>query len=814
MNKKLLGTLGLALVVGSNSLYGQEITLPSIVSNQYQGSLDDHAEFEIIQDNNVQINGNQNISGNMSINTNTQMGIDTSIGMQVDKDKTTDTQGNLDKNTSSNIDTNINTNTNIDVNTNINTDINADTNINTDINADTNVNNDINIDTNESLAGVEENLNNKIILTLDSKAAIVDGVEQELTTPPIVVNGTTLLPMRFVADQVIGAEILWDQVTQTVTMTKDDTVVSVTIGSNVAVIDGLEIELQVAPVSKNNTTLVPLRFLSEAFNVKIDYDAINKTITLEKPIKQDNQDIIETPNQAPIASFYFPEDYVAGQVVSAVNDSFDPDGDVIVDQLWSIVGEKTLTNKELSNMFKTPRAGTYTVGLKVQDAKGLWSDWNYQTVTILPNQAPVVTSLVPTKTSFAQGEAITFLPYTYENESWETVKEGKWTYRKVGEAANRATLGKPTHLFTEGDYIITLYLDDAYGNRSVGFETAVHISNEVVDSELNYKFSLGLIGEWIDNFDNMNYLNFKQAEILNKSYTYGTLIMSDSPEEVKGQGILYQDKINGVGRLLIHHINQASSTETQRLAFAVENPTDKVVTVKLTNKAIKGPATDILRVGQLSLNEYLSGTAPSETIVLQPGEKKFFYEKNWAQNTCISAHIDVETDGEAKFIVANLNASHNLESLDSLYYFPADGVHYSGTYDKTGINYTLNLDGKEAERLTIGTANSGEWIVGYDERTNELVENKGNFGASYYITVTAQEDMGVILNNRGGTFQGAVKWNNQVYNMPGRGTFTGTTTKAVVLGTIKKGETVTIEYLLPNGSAAPTLIGFIPKSQW
>ena len=74
--------------------------------------------------------------------------------------------------------------------------------------------------------------------------------------------------------------------------------------------------------------------------------------------------------------------------------------------------------------------------------------------------------------------------------------------------------------------------------------------------------------------------------------------------------------------------------------------------------------------------------------------------------------------------------------------------------------------------------------------------------------------MGVILNNRGGTFQGAVKWNNQVYNMPGRGTFTGTTTKAVVLGTIKKGETVTIEYLLPNGSAAPTLIGFIPKSQW
>ena len=94
------------------------------------------------------------------------------------------------------------------------------------------------------------------------------------------------------------------------------------------------------------------------------------------------------------------------------------------------------------------------------------------------------------------------------------------------------------------------------------------------------------------------------------------------------------------------------------------------------------------------------------------------------------------------------------------------------------------------------------------------VENAGNFGVSYYITVTATEDTGVILNNRGGTFKGAIKWNNEVYNMPLEGTFSGTTTKAVTAGVIKKGETVTIEYMLPNGSAAPTLIGFIPKSCW
>lgn len=744
MNKRLLAALGLSLIMGSQCLYATETQPADNTDVQQQNHIDDHADFEIIQDNNMVSETDEN-TNNETPNDEIVSGDTSNTGI-----------------------------TNMD-------------------------------------------LMNKVVLTLDSKVALVDGVEYELSSPPTVIENVTLLPMRFVADQVLGAQVDWNADTQTVTMTKDNKTVSVTIDSKVAMVDGLELELQIPPVVKNSTTLVPLRFLSEVFNVTVDYDATTKKITLDKGSQSNNQTGEQIPtkplNQAPVASFYFPENYVAGQVVSAVSESYDPDGDQIVDQLWSVVGtDKTITNKQLSNMFKTPKAGTYTIGLKVQDSKGLWSEWNYQTVTIAPNQAPIITSLAPTKASFAQGETIEFLPYTYENESWEKVTEGKWTYRQAGDS--RETVGKPTALFSEGDYIITLYLDDAYGNRSQAFETTIHISGEVRNTELNYKFSNGLIGEWIDNFDGINYLNYKQAEILDKSYINGTLIMSDSPEEVQGFGILYRDSINGKGRILIHHINQMDTTEKQRLALVVENPTTSPITVKLMNKSIKGPANDILRVGQICLNEYLSGTIPAETIVLKPGEKKYIYDKNWTVNSCISAHIDVETDGEAKFTVANLSAADTLDTLDSLYYYQPDGVHYSGTYDKIGINYKLNLSGTEAEKLSLGVANSGEWVVGYDERVPGTIENTGNFGVSYYITVTAQEDMGVILNNRGGMFQGAVKWNNTVYNMPGKGVFSGTTTKAVVLGTIKKGETVTIEYLLPNGSAAPTLIGFIPKSQW
>lgn len=662
---------------------------------------------------------------------------------------------------------------------------------------------------------VEEDLLNKVILTLNSTTALVDGNAVELLSPPTVIENKTLLPLRFVANEVVGAQVDWNGETQTITITKGEKIVVVKVGINTAMIDDMPVELDVPPIIKEGVTLLPLRFISEAFGIEVNFDNATKQITLIKDTAPLPEPI---PNEPPVASFYFPQTYIAGQEVQAIDTSTDLDGDLIVDKLWSVVGEKTVTNKVLSNMFKTPRAGTYLIGLKVQDAKGDWSEWTYESITIEPNKAPVITGLTSNKSSYAQGENIEFY-YTYDNETWETVKEGKWTYRSINESANRATLGKPGVLFAEGKYVVTLYLDDAYGNRSEPVETYVTVTNDIKMSELTYRFTQDKVGAWIDNFQNTNYLLYKQAQVDAMTYDEGTLIMSDSPEFVTGQGTLYRDKINGKGRLLIHHINNISDAmtngEKQRLVTIVRNETEAPITVTLKNKSIKGPSTDILRVGQLTLVEYLEGKVPTETIVLAPGESKFIYDKNWIKDQCVSGHVDVETDGEATFIFANLSSSQTIDDLEVLPYFAADGVHYSGTYNKTGIRYNLTLKGNEPEKLTLGVANSGEWVTGYDERTpNDLAMNMGNFGVSYYITVTAEEDMGVILNSRGGMYKGAIKWNDKVYNMPGDGEFSGTVAKAVTMGVIKKGETVTIEYLLPNGSAAPTLIGFIPKSYW
>ena len=650
----------------------------------------------------------------------------------------------------------------------------------------------------------------RIILTLDQKDALVNGVPYTLNAPPIAIEGRTYLPLRFIGEQVLHAQLDWQPENETITISKDGKQIIVVVGKNIALVNGEEIELDAPPIVKEGSTLLPVRFISEQFNIISSYDKVTKEITLVGPSKG--------TNTKPIASFNFSEStYVAGQVVSATSTSYDSDGHKLIDKLWCIVGEKTITNKELSNMFRTPRAGTYTIGLQVQDEYGLWSDWTYQDITILPNQAPTITYLGTEKKEYAQGEELVF-QYLYENEEWETITNQKWTYRKEGEDRSKAILGKPEALFTGGTYIIGLELDDAYGNRSQIVESNIHITDEVLKQELTFRFTEGNIGDIIDNYQGFNYREYQDVKLSSKTTVAGTMIMSDSPEVVMREGILYRDSIQGTGRILIHHINSFSDTSTldgnKRFVMVAENKSNEVATITLTNKTIKGPVDDILLLGQKVLNEYLAGSAP-ETMTLMPGEKKYIYDSKtkWVKGSCIAGLMDVETTGQVMFTMAAVSQGSTLDTMDGMELLLKQ-VHPRGTFDTIAFNYNIILDGSIPEKMLIGIGQE-EWIKGYDAITNEVTYSTGNFGMSYYITITAKEDTGIILNPRADMFRGAIEWQGVgVYNIPKIGNIYSNTAKAVSLGTINAGETKTIEYMLPNGSSAPVLLGFIPKSYW
>lgn len=135
-------------------------------------------------------------------------------------------------------------------------------------------------------------------------SVIIDGQKQVYDQPAIIQNGRTLVPVRGVFES-LGATVDWEAETETVTGEKGNTNVKLQIGSNIAVVNGKNITLDVAANILNGRTLVPLRFVSEALGAKVGWDGSTYTATITSmedmeahfiDVGQGDSALIFTPN--------------------------------------------------------------------------------------------------------------------------------------------------------------------------------------------------------------------------------------------------------------------------------------------------------------------------------------------------------------------------------------------------------------------------------------------------------------------------------------------------------------------------------------
>ncbi|GAA4709262.1 stalk domain-containing protein [Brevibacillus fulvus] len=108
----------------------------------------------------------------------------------------------------------------------------------------------------------------------------INGQLQTFSKPPIEINGRTLVPLRAIFEA-LGAKVDWDEATQTVTATKDNNTIKLTIGSKIAYKNGEKIYLDVpAQLLNGDTTMVPIRFVSEALGAKVGWDAYTQSVLI------------------------------------------------------------------------------------------------------------------------------------------------------------------------------------------------------------------------------------------------------------------------------------------------------------------------------------------------------------------------------------------------------------------------------------------------------------------------------------------------------------------------------------------------------
>lgn len=106
---------------------------------------------------------------------------------------------------------------------------------------------------------------------------IVDGQPVFFDQPPVTIGGRVLVPLRGVFEQ-LGAFVDWDRATNTVTAVRAGTQIQLRIGSRQAVVNGAPVFLDTPPMVVRGRTLVPLRFISEALGARVDWDPGARTV--------------------------------------------------------------------------------------------------------------------------------------------------------------------------------------------------------------------------------------------------------------------------------------------------------------------------------------------------------------------------------------------------------------------------------------------------------------------------------------------------------------------------------------------------------
>lgn len=127
---------------------------------------------------------------------------------------------------------------------------------------------------------------NTIVLTIDEHDALVYGTTKTNDVAPKVVNDRTMLPARFVAEN-LGATVEWDGEKQLVTITgktekQEDVIILITIGSDYAKVNGEDVKLDSPAFVENDRTYTPIRFISENLGATVEWNETEQTVTIQR----------------------------------------------------------------------------------------------------------------------------------------------------------------------------------------------------------------------------------------------------------------------------------------------------------------------------------------------------------------------------------------------------------------------------------------------------------------------------------------------------------------------------------------------------
>lgn len=108
----------------------------------------------------------------------------------------------------------------------------------------------------------------------------INGKRISSDVPPVITEGRILVPLRVVSEN-LGAKVHWDNSSKTVTIKGSKNII-LTVNNRNILVDNNNIVVDVPASVVQNRTMVPLRFISEVLESKVDWDNTEKRVTITK----------------------------------------------------------------------------------------------------------------------------------------------------------------------------------------------------------------------------------------------------------------------------------------------------------------------------------------------------------------------------------------------------------------------------------------------------------------------------------------------------------------------------------------------------
>ena len=121
----------------------------------------------------------------------------------------------------------------------------------------------------------------QIILTVGKKEALVFGKTKSNDVAPVIRNDRTMLPARFVAEN-LGAKVTWDEEKRLVTITGNGVTILLTIGEVTTMINGKEVKLDSPAFIENDRTYTHIRFIAEELGATVEWIEAEQKVVITK----------------------------------------------------------------------------------------------------------------------------------------------------------------------------------------------------------------------------------------------------------------------------------------------------------------------------------------------------------------------------------------------------------------------------------------------------------------------------------------------------------------------------------------------------